>query len=128
MQPFLHQTGFYTIRTCTGDRQQLRATIRFNRDHTIYAGHFPDRPITPGVCLYQLVKEIGMLGWQLPLRLLRAGSMKFLRLVPPTDPDIIVSLRADWTDETTVSVAATVQSGEHVAGKFQVVFSTLSYS
>lgn len=128
MQPFLFQTGFYSVPICTGDSQQLRATVLFNREHAIYAGHFPDRPITPGVCLYQLVKEIGMLGWQKPLRLQRGSSMKFLRLVPPGDAEIKVLLQSKWLDSTTVSVVATIQAGEHVAGKFSVVFTTLPYS
>lgn len=32
-------------------------SIEMNPKHDIYKGHFPGNPITPGVCLTQMVKE-----------------------------------------------------------------------
>ena len=38
--------------------QVIDATISINGDSTIYKGHFPFHPITPGVCQVLMIKEI----------------------------------------------------------------------
>ena len=32
--------------------------IRLNPDHEIYRAHFPGNPITPGVCIVQIISEV----------------------------------------------------------------------
>ena len=32
--------------------------LRLNADHFIYKAHFPEEPITPGVCVIQIAKEL----------------------------------------------------------------------
>lgn len=32
-------------------------TVRLNVEHDVYKGHFPEKPITPGVCNIQMIKE-----------------------------------------------------------------------
>ena len=34
-----------------------RAILRINWGHPIFEGHFPGRPVVPGACLLQIVKE-----------------------------------------------------------------------
>ena len=33
-------------------------TIVVNENHFIYKAHFPNNPITPGVCMVQMIEEI----------------------------------------------------------------------
>ena len=50
---------FYTIHSVekTGEHT-FTSTIRLNPHHEIFIGHFPDHPITAGVCMMQIVKEL----------------------------------------------------------------------
>jgi 3-hydroxyacyl-[acyl-carrier-protein] dehydratase len=42
------------------DRASIRATYRFREDEPFYAGHFPGRPITPGVILLECMAQCGV--------------------------------------------------------------------
>lgn len=50
---------FYTLNTL----QQIAAntylcTLTLNAEHPIFKGHFPNNPVTPGVCMMQIVKNL----------------------------------------------------------------------
>tara|TARA_X000000368_G_scaffold158088_1_gene124540 strand:+ start:619 stop:996 length:378 start_codon:yes stop_codon:yes gene_type:complete len=36
----------------------ITTKVKLNKDHPIYNGHFPNNPITPGVIIIQIIKEI----------------------------------------------------------------------
>ncbi len=51
--------GFYiNEKTISSDHNKLITKIKLNKDHDIYNGHFPNNPITPGVIIIQIIKEI----------------------------------------------------------------------
>lgn len=58
--------------------------IRLNPQHQIYEGHFPENPITPGVVMLQILKELTQIQLQKKLCLYDASNVKFLQLVNPT--------------------------------------------
>ena len=62
----------------------LGATVRLLPDSTVYAGHFPGYPITPGVCLVQIALElIGQGG------LVAAKNIKFTSPVFPGEGAVL---------------------------------------
>lgn len=63
----------------------IRFKVRMNSEHPIYKAHFPDNPITPGVCLLQIATELleGKMGQRLSL--LKLTRMKFRHVVRPGD-------------------------------------------
>lgn len=51
--------GFYNSeKIICSDHNKLVTKIKLNKDHDIYNGHFPNKPITPGVIIIQIIKEI----------------------------------------------------------------------
>jgi 3-hydroxyacyl-[acyl-carrier-protein] dehydratase len=38
------------------------ACFTFRHDHDFYRGHFPDRPVTPGVILLESLAQVGVVG------------------------------------------------------------------
>ncbi len=38
------------------------ARFTFRHDHEFYRGHFPDRPVTPGVILLESLAQVGVVG------------------------------------------------------------------
>ena len=71
------------ISTNTIGDNHYEVTVNLNKDSAVYAGHFPDHPIAPGVMLTQMVKEISndILGKKWLLR--EASQIKFLAMVDP---------------------------------------------
>ena len=60
--------------------------VLLNSNHTIYQGHFPSRPITPGVCTMQLVRELLQNYLIEKLKLIKSKNVKFSGMI---DPNII---------------------------------------
>ena len=79
------------------DDDHIVAACRFREDHDFYRGHFPGRPITPGVILveamaqasvvahglYLLAKEKGMDEVSRTLSVFTDANVEFSGMVPP---------------------------------------------
>ena len=48
----------YSIISRTDGEGRCDFTIELNPQHFIYKAHFPGEPITPGVCIMQIAKEL----------------------------------------------------------------------
>lgn len=68
------------------------ATVFLNNDHAIFKGHFPDNPVTPGVCMMQIIKELTQDIVGSSLQLVSASNVKFMALI---NPDINPALRLE---------------------------------
>jgi 3-hydroxyacyl-[acyl-carrier-protein] dehydratase len=96
------------------------AEITLNKDNAIFKGHFPGNPITPGVCMLQIIKNLTAQIHQCELTLLNSKNIKFLALInPDVNPDLIISLDFDKSDEGHVEVRSSVKYDETVALKLQ---------
>ncbi|WP_300437640.1 hydroxymyristoyl-ACP dehydratase [Christiangramia sp.] len=75
-------------------------TLKVNKDHEIYKGHFPGRPVTPGVVLMQLFKEEAERIFDKKLQLVRADNVKFTAVFDPTeDNELILDSQLNETGE-----------------------------
>lgn len=65
--------------------QEVRFLLRLHPDHVIYQAHFPGEPITPGVCIVQIGKELleELLGCSLEIT--KVKNVKFLSVVSPRE-------------------------------------------
>lgn len=84
--------------------------VKIAPDHSIFEGHFPGNPITPGVVQVQMVRELLQEHLQKPLRLVKMQSCKFLSILNPTltpEFDITINFKEDGN---TLSVQATGKS------------------
>jgi 3-hydroxyacyl-[acyl-carrier-protein] dehydratase len=69
-------------------------TMRLNASHRIYSGHFPDNPITPGVCSLEIIKELVGINFPTCGNLKEVKSIKFLSFINPRiTPEITVDLQ-----------------------------------
>ena len=77
----------------------ISSEIKLNPEHSIFKGHFPNAPVTPGVVQMQIVKEILQLhlGQKLSMKLLRTS--KFLEVLDPNQSaSVHFSINYKWTD------------------------------
>ncbi len=52
------ENHFYTVDEISwGDDGLFRAVVRIAHEHPIFAGHFPGRPVVPGVCTLTIIRE-----------------------------------------------------------------------
>lgn len=54
----LLKNDFFEIEKLDHSTGLIASTIKINASHTIFDGHFPNNPITPGVVQLQITKEI----------------------------------------------------------------------
>lgn len=75
------------------DNQHLEALVTLHAQNEIYKGHFPGRPVTPGVVQIQLVKELLETTLHQKIELNTIGRCKFLAVLDPDKtPEIHVSV------------------------------------
>ncbi len=72
-------------------------SLTLNADHPIFDGHFPHQPVTPGVCVIQIVKEITEKIVDKTLFFQQVKQAKFSSLI---DPKVSNVLRIELTIKT----------------------------
>lgn len=68
--------------------------LRLNASHPIYRGHFPDNPVTPGVCSMEIFKELVQHSFPGCGRLAEVKSVKFLNFINPLNtPELTADIQ-----------------------------------
>ena len=80
----LHNS-LYTIQSKQRQDDAAQNVLVLNAEHEIYKAHFPGQPITPGVCLLQIAKELLEDFSNLTLEISHIKNVKFLSIVSPID-------------------------------------------
>lgn len=119
---------FYTLENLTNtEENRYLATILLNPKHDIFKGHFPGNPVTPGVCMLQIIKEISEQITQKPLFLHRANQVKFMALInPETHPQLQLELEISEENEGEIKVKNTTSFDQTIALKLSNTYQTLS--
>lgn len=81
--------NLYTIVARDFSDNKIKFDIKLDANHFIYQAHFPNEPITPGVCIIQIAKELleDYLAKQMKIHLVK--NVKFLSIISPiTTPQI----------------------------------------
>lgn len=81
--------------------------IRLNPEHEIYKGHFPEKPITPGVCNIQMMKECAerVIGKELIIKSMSQCKMPAM-ITPDGTPELTISVSVTFSDEGYKTVAS----------------------
>lgn len=74
---------FYKILELQCIDNNIRAEIELNPNHAVYEGHFPNKPILPGVCMIYMAKQIIERALNLPILVEGMNSCKFLKMLDP---------------------------------------------
>lgn len=98
--------------------QKYNATVHLNKEHAIFKGHFPGNPVTPGVCMMQIIKELTqeILGSSLILK--SSSNVKFMALInPEVNAKLRLELEVSGTLDSEIKVKNTTFFDETVALK-----------
>ena len=75
--------GLYTVTEFQYKEQEVKSIVELNKDHEIFKGHFPGNPVTPGVCMLQIIKELTEQALGKSLLLTVASNIKFMAIINP---------------------------------------------
>lgn len=97
--------------------------IQLNSSSFIYQTHFPGEPITPGVCIVQMGKEILEELLHQPLEISMVKNVKFLSPISPEETTAIEYLvnKITRSDDGTVKAQIVVLAGTGVKAKISLV-------
>ncbi len=103
-----------------GLKAEFTATIKLNPNHPIYSGHFPNNPVTPGVCLIQIVRETTELFMKEKFLLSSVSNIKFLIPVKPDiTPELSLKVTIKENDEKSFWIDAVMNFGGDTYFKIQ---------
>ncbi|MDR0815027.1 MAG: 3-hydroxylacyl-ACP dehydratase [Bacteroidales bacterium] len=113
------QDDFFKITDVQTGDNSANYRLKLNADHPVYAAHFPGNPITPGVCIIQMVKELAESYCQQKFFLKKVANVKFMNVINPLEYEKINVELTLANEAGQRKIAATVSEGE-------VTFSKLS--
>ena len=80
---------FYTIASIQMENDVLKATLKLNPAHSIFDGHFPENPVTPGVVQMEIIKELLNVHFNRSIELVSMSNCKFLAILNPNETPVI---------------------------------------
>lgn len=81
--------SFYTIKSIDTKDSSVSYEIQLDASHYIYSAHFPDCPITPGVCIIQIGKELLEDYLRKTFIIQAVKNAKFLNVISPLETPIV---------------------------------------
>ncbi len=97
------------------DRAEVSVAV--NDGHDIFKGHFPERPILPGVCMVHLMQRILQSMHGGPLVMDSARSIKFLAPVDPGVAHILLCKLELQREDGIVKSEGSIMAGDIVVMK-----------
>lgn len=117
------RNNLYTVSSRDVDGTTARFALQLNPASFIYQAHFPGEPITPGVCIVQMVKELLEEFLHQSLEISMVKNVKFLAVVSPLESTSIVYQfdKVTTSDDGTVKAQVTVSAETGVKAKISLV-------
>ncbi|WP_335965174.1 3-hydroxyacyl-ACP dehydratase [Galbibacter sp. PAP.153] len=113
---------FYKVNTLVMEEGKLKASITINKKHEVFKGHFPGNPVTPGVCMMQIIKELVEEITGKSLFMESSSNVKFMAIInPEITPDL--NLTTEFTEiENGVKIKNITKFNDTIALKLNAVF------
>lgn len=104
--------------------QKYVAHIIINKSHDVFKGHFPGNPVTPGVCMMQIIKELTQQAVNAQLMMKSASNIKFMALInPEVNPELKLELEITEAEDASVKVKNTTYFEDTTALKLSCIYS-----
>lgn len=108
---------FYSVKEFNFTDNQLKAIIELNPEHDVFKGHFPNNPVTPGVCMLQILKELAEQATTTNLFIKECSNVKFMALINP-EVNAVLAISIDINKvEDNFKIKASASFNETVALK-----------
>ena len=116
------ENGIYRLNALTDDGDCRVAEVELLKECPVYQGHFPGMPITPGVMLLAITRELvdGMIGQRCSLSKVR--NVKFLQILTPNLSPVRFRFSELKSDEAGVSVRLSIENDVTVFAKLSLEY------
>lgn len=112
----------YTLEQEQSAGETATYQVLWNAAHPVFEGHFPGRPVVPGVCMMQTIQELLERLLQKKVLLKKASQMKFLNMIDPTaNPQVEIGVQYKLQDGE-IKVTASLKHEALTFMKFQGTF------
>ena len=111
----------FTIENTTTEGSDHIIAVSLNPSHAIFEGHFPEKPILPGVCTLEIIKRAIAHSVGSSLRYEAIADCKYLALIEPEkDQHLILRMNVIQADDQIhYTVKGAVWSGDQVKLKLK---------
>lgn len=99
--------------------------ISLDAESAIYKAHFPEQPITPGVCIIQTATELFKILLDKELELEEVVNAKFLSVINPLEtPEVVYNFSKIVKNDTdnSIKVSAMVSSDKTTCAKLSLIY------
>lgn len=112
------KNSLYTIERIATDGTTVGYELLLRADHAIYQAHFPNEPVTPGVCILQILRELLEEHTGRHYEVAKVKNVKFLSILSPVDTPRVTFVIDKMSHDATTG-ACKVQA--HVETKEQMI-------
>ena len=118
------QDNLYTILSQQEEEGLATFQLRIRPEWPIYKAHFPGHPITPGVCIVQMVQELLQRALNRDVTLRKAKNIKYLAIISPEEvSELTVSFtKLEEQPDGSLKVQAQVAGSETIYTKLSATF------
>ena len=100
--------SLYKILSINNIADGISYQISLLRDCPIYAAHFPGMPVTPGVCILQMMEELLADYTHKKVQTTAIKNARFLSMLKPTDEVLDVNIFPVKQEDEKIKVQSTV--------------------
>lgn len=116
-------SDFYTYQIEETSSTSLIAQVSIDPKHEVYKGHFPEQPVTPGVILVEMARNILSIHTKKELMLSSAKELKFMSPIIPTEnTEITIHINFEVV-ENDYKVSCVFLAGNKTFTKLKGIFS-----
>ena len=118
------KNNLYTIEKSSISDRQAEFSVKLNAENFIYQAHFPNNPITPGVCLIQMAVELFSVlkGAKFSIKILK--NVKFTAPISPLEFPEVDFLLEFAENENLWQLKVLIKKNEMVFAKMSLVLAT----
>ncbi|MBQ0073739.1 MAG: hydroxymyristoyl-ACP dehydratase [Prevotella sp.] len=116
------KNNLYTITDKETNGNDCSFTLSLIKDCVIYKAHFPEKPITPGVCITQIAKELAEETLNCCLTLVKVKNVKFISIINPLETQSVVyDIKNIKQADGVVSFQAVARDQDNIFAKISIV-------
>jgi len=115
--------NYFRIKNLRKTETGFDYVVELNPEHFIYQAHFPENPITPGVCIIQICKELAVEILQCNLFLKKVHNIKFLNVINPLENnEVTFSITLSSEEENMYKISTDVYHKDIRFAKLSMLF------
>ena len=112
----------FCIENYVVNEKGFSSEIRLDAKHTVYSGHFPEQPVTPGVIQLFIVHNLLEKHLEKKIQLKTVSQCKFLKILNPDEnPYLTVNVTIELKEDI-LTISATGANKNHVFFKLNASY------